>query len=201
MRLLLMMTIMCRINSLHKDGLPLGSGSQTSQYKFDDIVDFIVPLPEKVFLPAEGFKTAVTAILEKDPVFGYKTLSPKLKNSRLVLRLFLTTGKSFKKRLAQRKMGNATVEDAYRDLPLPHFMWVCEISDVDAFISRREVYGEILWDATRNVREPNGWIALHYPEKLVLDYGSAFNQQNQLLSFDLQNSTAYPIYTNNLENI
>jgi hypothetical protein len=79
-------------------------------------------------------------------------------------------------------------------------LWDCEISNVDAF-SRHEVYGEILWDATRNAREPNGWIALHYPEILVVDMGSALNQQQALIRFDLQNSTTYPVYKNNLQSI
>ena len=185
---------------LHKIGHVSGAGPQSSKYKFDEIVDFIVPLHEKVFLPAESFQTVVLAILEKDSVFGFKALSPSLQSHRLVLRFFLTSSKSFKKHLGTRKMGNPVVEEAYRNLPLPHFLWVCEISNVDAF-SRHEVYGEILWDATRNAREPNGWIALHYPEILVVDMGSALNQQQALIRFDLQNSTTYPVYKNNLQSI
>jgi hypothetical protein len=132
--------------------------------------------------------------------FGYKVLSPSLKNSRLVLRLFLTTGKSFKRHLGSRKMGHPLVEDMYRNLPLPHFVWVCEISNVDAF-GGYEVYGEILWDATRNAREPNGWIALHYPEILVVDKGSALNMPQDLIRFDLKDPTTYELYRNNLQPI
>lgn len=185
---------------LHRTGLVSGAGAQASKFKFDDIVDFIVPLHEKVFLPAESFQTVVIELLEKNPIFGFKVLSPSLRNSRLVLRLFLTTGKSFKKRLGERKMGNTVVEDTYRNIPLPHFVWVCEISNVDSF-ARHEIFGEILWDATRNLREPNGWIALHYPEILVVDIGSALNGRQKLCRVDLQNSTAYKIYKNNLQDI
>ncbi len=185
---------------LHKTGLVSGSGAQASRYKFEDIVDFIAPLHEKVFLTAESFQTVVTAILEKNAVFGFRALSPALQNGRLVLRLFLTTGKSFKKHLGSRKMGNSMVEEANRNLPLPHFLWVCEISNSDAY-SRHEIYGEILWDATRNAREPNGWIALHYPEVLIVDMGSALNQGQNLFKFKLQDSTPYPLYKNNLQAI
>jgi len=97
-------------------------------------------------------------------------------------------------------MGNTLVEEAYRNLPLPHFVWVCEISKTDAY-SRHEVYGEILWDATRNAREPNGWIALHYPEVLIVDMGSALNQEQNLFKFKLEGSTPYPLYKNNLQPI
>jgi hypothetical protein len=185
---------------LHKTGLVSGAGAQASRYKFKDIVDFIAPLPEKVFLPAESFQTVVLAILEKSSDFGFKVLSPSLQKSRLVLQLFLTTGKSFKKHLAGRGMGNSLVEDAYRNLPLPHFVWVCEISSTDAF-ARHEIFGEILWDATRNAREPNGWIALHYPEVLIVDMGAALNGQQNLFKFNLKASSSYPLYKNNLEPI
>lgn len=181
---------------LHKDAKKTGSGAQASEYKFEDIVDFIAPLPEKVFLSAEDFETVVTAILDSQE-FGVKALSASLAKCRLVFRMFLTTGKSFKKRLKERNMGNQIVETVYRDIPLPHFMWVCEISTVDAF-SRHEICGEILWDATRNAREPNGWIALHYPEILVVDTGSALNGDQDLKRVDLDESTNYQIYKNNL---
>ena len=185
---------------LHRTGAGSGAGAQTSKYNFKDIIDFVAPLPEKVFLPAESFQTVVTAILERSSEFGHKALSPSLQNGRLVLRLFLTTGKSFKKHLGTRKMGNSLVEEAYRNLPLPHFVWVCEISNTDAY-SRHEVYGEILWDATRNAHEPNGWIALHYPEVLVVDMGSALNSDQNLFQFKLKDSTPYPLYKNNLQPI
>jgi hypothetical protein len=176
-----------------------GAGAQASKYTFKEILDFIVPMPEKVFLPAEDFQTVVTAILQSSE-FGYKVLSSSLKDSRLVLRLFLTTGKSFKRCLGGRKMGHTVVEDMYRNIPLPHFVWVCEISNIDAF-GRHEVCGEILWDATRNAREPNGWIALHYPEILVVDIGSALNKPQDLIRFDLKNSIPYELYKNNLQPI
>jgi hypothetical protein len=184
---------------LHKSAAS-GIGAHSSKYHFEDIVDFVVPLPDKVFLPAESFQTVVTTILEKSTDFGVATLSPMLRKSGLVLRLFLTTGKSFKKRLAERKMGHALVEDMYRNLPLPHFVWVCEISHSEVF-SKHEIWGEILWDATRNACEPNGWIALHYPEILVVDTGSALNGSQELIKFDLQNSVTYPVYRNNLQAI
>jgi hypothetical protein len=40
-----------------------GAGAQASKYTFNEILDFIVPMPEKVFLPAEDFQRVVTAIL------------------------------------------------------------------------------------------------------------------------------------------
>jgi hypothetical protein len=184
---------------LHKNKTSAPSGSHTSKYDFSKIEDFIVPLPEKVFLAAEGFQTVVEALLTGSE-FGISALSPTLQSAPLVLRMFLTTGKSFKKKLAVRGMGHGNVAEVYRNLPLPHFIWVCEISDPGVFV-KHEIKGEIIWDATRNAHEPNGWIALHYPEILVVDAGSAFNGPQELKKLPLQNSKDYPVYRNNLQDI
>ncbi|MDI6792473.1 MAG: hypothetical protein QME81_06350, partial [bacterium] len=148
---------------------------------------------------AESFQKVVTGILGRQDL-GYHTLSPTLAASPLLLRLFLTTGKSFKKRLTEREMGHPTVDDIYRNLPLPHFIWICEISHRDLYL-KQKIWGEILWDATRNAYEPDGWIALHYPEMLVVDIGSTLNMPRELASFDLEDSTPYAVYRNNLEEI
>jgi hypothetical protein len=65
----------------------------------------------------------------------------------------------------------------YRELPLPHFIWVCEIAITEEYTAKQEIRGEILWDATRNAYEPDGLIALHYPELLILDVGSEICQK------------------------
>jgi hypothetical protein len=174
-------------------------GTDESRFEFGEIESFVAPLAEKIFLPAESFQKVVTTILDRGDV-GYKALSATLSAGPLVLRLFLTTARSFKKRLDERGMGKPIVEQMYRNLPLPHFVWVCEISHMAEYL-RHMVHGEILWDATRNASEPDGWIALHYPEVLVVDMGSALNQRQNLQKHPLQNSQVYPLYRSNLTDI
>jgi len=96
-------------------------------------------------------------------------------------------------------MGSTLVEQIYRNLPLPHFIWVCEISHLTLYPER--VLGEIIWDATRNAYEPDGWIALHYPETLIVDRGAALNGPPELLNFTLKEWSTYPVYRSNLEEI
>jgi hypothetical protein len=170
-----------------------------SGYKQSEIDSFLVALPEKVFLSAEHFQTAVTTLLN-DSTFGYQTVSARLRGEYLMLRLFLTDGNSFKRSLLQRPMGNPTVADIYRNLPLPHFIWICEIS-TPALFAKHEILGEVLWDATRNVYEPDGWLALHYPEKIIYDQGTCFNEEQDLLERDLVDGVAYPLYRNNLKDL
>ena len=168
-----------------------------SPYDFSQIQEFIVPLPEKVFLSAEEAQGAIENVL-RDPDTGFDQLSPSLKGEDLTLRLFLTTGRAFKSKLRERGMGDAEVAALYRQLPLPHFIWICEISVTTEYISDYKIHGEVIWDATRNAHEPNGWLALHYPEILVLDVGSTFNKRQKLAKIPLPKSVSYPLFQSNL---
>jgi len=170
-----------------------------SKYSFKDIDSFIVPLPEKVFLGAEDFEEVALKVLAREDI-GYDALSEQLREEALICRMFLTTVKSFKKKLAERGMGHESVESVYRDIPLPHFIWICEISTREEY-KRGNVLGEIIWDATRNSHEPDGWIAIHYPEKLMFDAGSALNQPQEIQTLNLTGAESYPLYRSNLEEI
>lgn len=176
--------------------LPMTSTPGGIPHVVNEVVHFIAPLPERVFLPAEGFQKSVTAILSRDDL-GYKALSPKIARAIPLLRLFLTTGTAFKEKLHSRGMGSRLVEGVYRDLPLPHFIWVCEISHLALYPDK--VLGEVIWDATRNAYESDGWIALHYPEILTVDWGAALNGPQKMLKFSVDGPSDYPIYKSNLD--
>ena len=171
-----------------------------SDSTFSEINEFIVPLPEKVFLPAEAAQKAIEKVLN-DPETGISKHSPSLSGEDLTLRLFLTTGRALKSKLSQRGMGNELVASLYRQIPLPHFIWVCEISVTSEYVSGLTIRGEVLWDATRNAYEPNGWLALHYPESLIVDIGSIFNGPQRLENFPLQSSVPYPLFQSNLNSL
>jgi len=170
-----------------------------SKYPWSEIEEFIVPLPEKVFLTAELVQEAIERILN-DPATGIQK-SPVLVTKKLMLRLFLTSAQSFKRTLHKRGMGNTLVEQMYRVLPMPHFIWVCEIADYDEYAQHRKVLGEVIWDATRNAREPNGWIACHFPEALVIDGGSALNQSQKLKTYPLSTHNSYSLFVSNLHSL
>ena len=98
-------------------------------------------------------------------------------------------------------MGNPLVEEMYRQLPLPHFVWVCELSNSVEYAAGN-IFGEIIWDATRNVWETEGWIAIHYPESLLIDVGSALNGLQKIRNFDLTGGkNTYPMYRSNLKEL
>lgn len=171
----------------------------------DQIEEFIVPLPEKVFLTAEQVQPAIEAVLSSEEV-GIPAMSSSLDarikaNKTIILRLFLTSARSFKSSLKDRGMGNANLESVYRNLPMPHFIWICEIADYEEYTTSRKILGEILWDATRNAKEPDGWMALHFPEKLIYDSGSAFNGRQELKTLDLGAGNSYFPFQSNLHTL
>lgn len=178
-----------------------GAGSPAdSSYSFQNVEEFIVPLPEKVFLAAEHVQTAIEAVLSGTAT-GILTHSPTLATGPHIRRLFLTSSRSFKRKLTDRGMGNSLVARYYRHLPMPHFIWVCELARADEYQKSLNICGEVIWDATRNAHEPDGWTALHYPEKLLVDEGSALNRPQNLKTIPLIGSISYPLYRSNLHTL
>jgi hypothetical protein len=176
------------------------SQPQHSKYAWKDIEEFIVPLPEKVFLTADRVQKLIVTLLQ-GPEAGIGTHSPVLKGKKLMLRLFLTTSHSFKRNLHPRGMGAPVVARTYRHLPMPHFIWVCELADFDEYRREKKVLGEIIWDATRNAHETDGWIAAHYPEVLFYDAGSALNLPQDIRARPLRDGISYSLFSANLHSI
>jgi len=190
-------------NAIPYQRLPLNNAGKSqpidSMIPFKEVEAFTAPLPPRVFLPAEQFETVASGLL-KSSRFGIRSCSPSLRGRPIVSRTFLTTGRSFKRYLDQRGMGHKLVFHVYCNMPLPHFIWVRELSTLDLYRKHR-IIGEVLWDATRNVYEPSGWLALHYPERLFIDIGSALNTDRSVIKFDLDRSRDYPLMTHNLQSI
>jgi hypothetical protein len=169
---------------------------QISKHGVDSLESFIAPLPEKVFLAAEHEQKLVQRLLN-DRIFGLAANSPQLALGPIITRSFLTSGRSFKKAIQARGMGNPQVAEIYRAIPLPRFIWVTELATAKDFPTK--ILGEVIWDATRNEHEVDGWIALHYPEMLTLDAGSALNRLTKIEKFTLDSSNSYESYRSNLE--
>lgn len=178
--------------------LPLPQSQSFTNYSvinWDNVTSFIVPLPEKVFLDAKEAQILFEKLIEK---FNFDNFSEILKNKDVIYRLFLTSSRSYKNKISTRGMGNKYVADIYRNLPMPHFIWICEIADIDEYRTTKQILGEIIWDATCNPHEPEGWIALHYPEVILVNIGVSLNQNPDMRKIALTCHSSYPLYTSNL---
>jgi len=163
--------------------LEVGSAQPPEEYpqapQFDHISSMIVPLPERISLLAEQFDTLASNLIEKG-AWGIRSKSTTLQNlldsGALVLRLYLTTCRNLKQGLSEQNMPDKLVETAYRLMPLPHFVWVCEFHDKRSDWDQR-CLGEVLWDATCNKYERQGLLALHYPEMLAINTAPVFENR------------------------
>lgn len=145
-----------------------------------DVTAFIVPLASRIVLPAEDFCAALARLmLAEVPAVAYNatdwekqmkpfrldSASTALVGKGLTLRPFLTSCRNFKDELSRLGMGHSLVRDLYREMPLPHFIWVCEIRIAEEYGPDRNCCrGEILWDATVSRTERMGFLAVHYPD-------------------------------------
>lgn len=158
----------------------------------DQIDSFLVSLPEKVLLSAEQFEELVQELI---PLFKKKGIViPGFK------RIFLTTGRSFKKKALKRYRDIPEVQKFYLKIPLPHFIWVCELSEPELYSKHLKCVGEIIWDATSNVFDSQFGLVIHLPEILIFNQGAAINSEADYCQIPVGN-IPYSIYNNNLKEI
>jgi hypothetical protein len=122
----------------------------------------IVPLYKRIFLDALMAEKTFYAILKND-FFGLSNISD-LKDKALVLRIFLTTSRNYKSSRFE------SLEHSYKiidSLPMPKFVWICEISTLDLY-RQNKIIGEIVLDPTSSKNEGFKQIILiRYPNKFA----------------------------------
>jgi hypothetical protein len=169
-----------------------------SDIKIEEIDTFIVPLYEKIHLSAEHIIELSNAILIHED-FGLDARSSLLNHGCIVTRSFLTSSKSFKR----MRKGNSVpfnIADVYCEMPMPKFVWVCEISTPDLF-KNGKIVGEILFDATANPLDRMAFLSIHYPDFLLLNDRDCLTddpKRFKLGHLDTDEIIPYPCYVNNL---
>ena len=111
--------------------------------KDSEIIHFIVPLYTKVYLDAHEVKSQIKKfILERNLFY----LAPNW-DDNIIIRTFLTSSRSYKQYIIQNNQIQANLQNIIKDLSLPKFVWICELSYIE-LISKKEVNGLIILDAT-----------------------------------------------------
>lgn len=172
-----------------------------SRFKIEEIDTFIVPLYEKIHLSAEHVVTLSEAIL-KDDTLGLDARSKLLKFDHIVTRIFLTSSKSYKK-VRRENVVPFGITNVYCEMPMPKFIWVCEISTPELYKECR-ITGEILFDATANHMDRLAFLSIHYPDFLLLNDRNVLTddpERFKLGDLDADDITPYPCYINNLSEV
>ena len=167
-----------------------------SKIAIDEITVFIVPLAERIFMAAEEAISIFDMVLYKDFTAEIGLKKIELKNQ--ITRTFLTTGRDWKESIYKRKMCN-TVKYLYANAPLPHFIWICEISTTEQYRNGK-VVGEIILDPTKNKYEMSAVLAIHSPGQMYFDFVSSFNglHDADVIKYQIEDEKPYNCFQENL---
>jgi hypothetical protein len=120
-----------------------------SDTKLRDMVikSFITSFPVHMFLPAEK------AYPLMEEIFNTKIVGLQTNEEKWITRLMLTGSRSFKKHLfkADDKL-EAGLKELLLRLPMPRFVWICEVYKSNEFIKDGYCSGLLIMDATSNIR-------------------------------------------------
>ena len=172
-----------------------------SRFKVEDIDTFIVPLYEKIHLSAEHVTELSKAIL-LDNILGINNLSKMLKYEDTITRTFLTSSKSYKKVRREEALPFG-ISNVYCEMPMPKFIWVCEISTPELFKDSK-ILGEIIFDATANPNDRFSFLAIHYPGFFLLNNRDCLtNDPKRFIVHQIETDQIIPYqcYVNNLREV
>jgi hypothetical protein len=119
----------------------------------------IVPLPDKVYLPAEDAETLarewVITQLQGDVRVHAQRLKKRVLKDRYAFRCVLVTSNEFKAGLVRSGAPPETVGH-YRWAQMSRLVWVCQLLDRQAHAGGMPpVVGEVVIDATSHPRDPH----------------------------------------------
>jgi len=172
-----------------------------SRHKIEDIDCFIVPQYEKMYLSAEHIEGLTEAILD-DPAFGVNATSTLVPKDRIIKRIFLTSSRSYKKHLHDNPLPMA-LHNYYLQLPMPKFIWVCELS-MGGMYPHKQIMGEIIFDATASHKDRFAFLAIHYPGFILFNDRNALGNTKSRFKYETLPELKiqpYAMYINNLKEI
>jgi hypothetical protein len=124
-------------------------GLGPGKYSARDFDRFIVPLPEKIFYPADA--------VEKYAIRFASAMSSKISTpppDQLIVRYFVTTQSAFRRFIREnRSQFDPVFIRAVMQQPTPQFIWVVEYTSAKEWAGGRIVARAVL-DATASLRDP-----------------------------------------------
>jgi len=122
-------------------------GKTALTYRDYDVNSFIVPLPAHMFLVAETVLDLLWLIFN-NPYIGFEK-----RKEKKITRLLLTSSYSFKKFIFEHenKM-DPDFKQVFLRLPLPKYIWLCEIYNKHEFVKDGYCTGLVIIDATSDGR-------------------------------------------------
>ena len=152
-------------------------------YSAEEHVDsFIVPLPEKLFYPAQAVEEQITAL------FGFDSFLDLPAKGDAIVRYFVTTGAAYRKFVRENQSAyDSQLFENIMNMPFSQFIWVVEIATEEDWLGQRVTARAVL-DASASVTEEVPLWLFHTVEK-----GLVFNRdQVGLLPVDSVKVLEFP---------
>jgi len=124
----------------------------------DEIDSIVVPFPDKIFLTAEKADFLTTDIL--DPLASLRPSGPSVR------RMVCTSSKNYRE--ARLRENDGFTDMVLRE-PMPHFLWVTEICDLDGWQQDGSVKVEVVLDATAGQSDEAPFLWIRFPRRLLLN--------------------------------
>lgn len=166
--------------------LEVGLADTPGGYNVDDIDYAIVPLYEKMFLPADIILSRVTSFIDKGGLGAADSQ---------VLRPYLTSSRSLKAKAAISTDMPDGLVDTILSVEMPKFVWCVDIGSVDEYRNNL-CSSRIIIDSTAGTYDPNPWILVHNDNRIIYYDRTDASWRNRA-----QAIAPYPLYRNNLKEV
>lgn len=166
------------------------------------VENIAVPLYKRMFLDASDAAAIVKSILHHEQ-FGIDVWSDNFLKDRedVVIRLFMASSRSLKN-FRLNTIENIYAREAYVIVPMPRFVWVCELYRVEDY-EELKAFGEIVIDATSAFGRGHSacsLILMHYPNVISIRYPEQTNPEFDEM-IELENDGLFEGYRKNLQEI
>jgi len=126
----------------------LGPSAPGHPYSAEEHIDaFIVPLPEKLFYPAQALEEQMSTLFSFDAFLNLPA------EGDAIIRYFVTTGAAFRKFVRENQSAyDPQLFENIMNMPFAQFIWVVEIATEDDWVAQR-VTARAIVDASASVTE------------------------------------------------
>ena len=150
-------------------------------YVAHDIDTFIVPLPEKVFYPADAVDLMAAKLFSQ-------TFFPMPPQDGTIIRYFLTTGSQYRNFIRDQSALDPRLVQVVMEQPFAQFVWVVEYATIDQWNATKVSTVAIL-DATASKHEQLPlWLLYNNERALVADRSTVGHAIDISIEFDLENT-------------
>lgn len=119
-----------------------------SLYSDMKIESLAVPLYKRMFMDAPDAFSTIRSLLQSDE-FGIEAWSDDFlrPGESVIIRVFMASSRSYKG-FRRSTIDDLAVRKLYAMLPMPRFIWICELYRIQDYEDHLSAFGEIVLDAT-----------------------------------------------------